>query len=111
MTQTQAPCHDYLLAQGFQWDADASTLQIETADELGMHAGGAFQPQGCYRRGEVSVTCERNTDTREENGMETTTTYPAVAVVAGPFGRAAAPAADFDLIGPLAAEFATGRPL
>lgn len=106
---TQAPCHAYLLDMGFQWDADASTLQIETAEELGLDKGGPYDAQGCYRRGEVTVTCEINTDTREENGMKTMTTYPPVAVVEGPFGRAAAPASDFDLIGRLAAEFATGR--
>lgn len=106
---SQTPCHEYLLNLGFVWDEDASTLQIETADEVGMNKGGPYEAQGCYRRGEVTVTAECNTDTRVENGMRTMTTYPPIVVVEGPFGRAAAPAEDFDLIGRLAAEFATGR--
>ena len=105
----QSPANDYLLSIGFVFDADASTLQIETAEEVGLNRGGEYRAQGCYRRGEVTVTCEQNTDTTEANGMSTMTTYPPIAIVEGPFGRAAAPVADLDLIGRLAGEFATGR--
>lgn len=104
-----APCADFLLSIGFTYDADASTRQIESVEELNLNRGGTYQPQGCYRRGEVTVTCEQNTDTTEAHGMTTTTTYPSVVVVEGPFGRAAAIASDLALIGMLVNEFATGR--
>lgn len=94
----ETPLGSFLLENNFVYDADASTAQVESVVELELSRGGDYVPQGCYRRGQIMVQIEQNTDTREEQGMEIMTKHPSVAVVEGPRGRVACSAADFSLV-------------
>lgn len=98
MSTPTHPLGQHLLDNGFEYDADASTTQVESIEELQLNRGGEYQAHGCYRKAYASVTIERNTDTREEGGMSIMATYPPVAVVEGPKGRVACPADDFELV-------------
>ena len=80
----------WLLDAGFVYDYDKHTEGIQTAQDIGMDAGGPFAHQGVYVRGSVTIEIQQNTDTQTAGGMEMTVKHPPVAVVEGPKGRCAA---------------------
>jgi hypothetical protein len=70
-----------LAAAGFEPDDDLRTQLEGTAELVGMHTSGPYQVLGAWRRGDVAVHVEQNTD---QLGA-----HPPVAVVEGPHGRVA----------------------
>ena len=100
MTEAIADPIQLLLDAGFvkdlttkQWtDANAE------ATRAGMGNGGDYRLDYLLRRGDVTVQIEQNVSTLVQDGLETMTRHPAVAVVVGPRGRVACPANDTALI-------------
>lgn len=95
---THPESHDYLVEAGFSLDSGMTSAEKDAADAAQMDRGGPYVVHGVYTRGAVSVTVEENTDTREEDGVKSMTTYPVVAKISGPRGTVAAAAADAELV-------------
>lgn len=96
----------WLLEAGFEYDADEHQAGIQTAEEIGMHNGGAYQLHGVYVKGRVFIKIEENTDTQNSNGLNMQINHPQVCVIYGPKGSVAASPQDRDLVLRMAEELA-----
>ncbi len=87
-----------LQAAGFVRDARLIQEARATADRNGLTDVGRYDVELLLRRGEVTVTVERNTARMKLAGAESLVQHPPVAIIAGPKGRVATSVAKPQLI-------------
>lgn len=85
---------DYLTDAGFMRDEDAREAAQADSDDNGTSNGGEHFVRGVYKRDDVVITFEVNTDTLRQSGTKAVITHPQVCIVEGPKGRVACSAAD-----------------
>jgi hypothetical protein len=96
--QAEFQPEQWLLDAGFTYDQDEHEAHVQTAAEIGMHAGGEYKVHGVYSKGRVLLKVEENTDTQDMNGLKMQVTHPPVCLIYGPKGTVAAPLADRELV-------------
>lgn len=87
-----------LTGVGFQADAELKTAHEEAAVSMGMDTGGPYKVLAVYRKGLTNVLIEQNTASEQVDGMEITTSHPALALVQGPKGKVGCNPSDIELL-------------
>lgn len=90
--------HKVLTKAGFTADDELLQVELEAANQADMDRGGTYTLIGLYTRGTTSIKIERNVDTREEGGMESSTKYRPVVIISGARGGVACDAEDADFV-------------